>query len=208
MLTWNRKVDQGSSEDASDTVDAAIKYKSRGVVGLDWCGNPEVGNFDTFKSAFERARQAGLAITLHFGEVNEPENVKQIVQFRPERVGHATVLDGAVVSELLENPIPIEICYTSNLLCGTVTEGNKHHFGEYYSRSSKTYPLAISTDDKGVFDSDLSNEYLLVAQSFQLDRNEIIELARQTTKLIFDNSVQSQLQQKIDEFAAENRSLS
>jgi adenosine deaminase len=136
-------------------------------VGLDWCGNPEKGSFHHFQEAFQRGRDAGLKCTIHFGEISEPQNARNIVAFRPERVGHATVLEEDVIQALHSNPIPIEICFTSNLLCKTVSEGTLHHFKDYHALTPR-YPLAVSTDDKGVFDSELSNEYFLPAETFSL----------------------------------------
>ncbi len=37
---------------AMDTVDLAIKYSGRGVVGVDLCGNPAKGDVATFRDAF------------------------------------------------------------------------------------------------------------------------------------------------------------
>jgi len=171
--------------DAEEAVDLALKYKDQGVVGLDWCGNPEIGSFSTFLPAFKRGREQGLKITLHFAEVDEPENVQDILKFRPDRIGHATVLCDDAVSQLHDNPIPMEICFTSNLLCQTVTEGTKHHFGVFHPLD---YPLAICTDDKGVFGSDLSDEYYLIAQAFNLTQQQVITLANSAHSLIFDTN--------------------
>lgn len=166
-----------------DTVEIASRFIGQGVVGIDWCGNPYSGEFKYFRTAFEQARKLGFKITLHFAEISEPENVKDIIDFRPDRVGHATVLTSEDVDLLLKNPIPIEICFTSNLLCKTVKQPDLHHFGEFYNSN---YPLVISTDDKGVFDSSLSQEYHKIAIAFSLNKEQLRELAKKGIDYIFD----------------------
>lgn len=170
-------------EDALETVEISSKYLGKGVVGLDWCGNPNGGVFNYFLPAFQKGRQLGLKCTIHFGEIDEPENVIDIIRFRPERVGHATVLSSEAVDLLLENPIPIEICFTSNLLCKTVQQADLHHFGSF---NNAGYPLVICTDDKGVFDSTLSQEYYKIATAFSLNKEQIQSLAKNAIHSIFD----------------------
>jgi adenosine deaminase len=57
-------------EEAMETVDLAIKYKNQGVVAVDLCGDVHAGSFDTLKSAFLKAQEHGLKVTLHFCEVS------------------------------------------------------------------------------------------------------------------------------------------
>lgn len=56
-------------EEAMETVDLAIKYKSQGVVAVDLCGDVHAGTFETVKPAFVKAQEHGLKVTLHFCEV-------------------------------------------------------------------------------------------------------------------------------------------
>lgn len=43
----------------------------------------------------------------------------------------------------------------------------------------------VQTDDVGVFGSPLSSEYLLAAQHFDLQRTDLIDLARQAASVAF-----------------------
>ncbi|CAN0912660.1 N6-mAMP deaminase [Linum grandiflorum] len=58
-----------TTEAAMDTVKLALEMKDVGVVGIDLSGNPIVGEWTTFLPALQFARQQGLYITLHCGEV-------------------------------------------------------------------------------------------------------------------------------------------
>lgn len=50
-----------------------------------------------------------------------------------------------------------------------------HHFGEWMRTEC---PVALGTDDVGVFESELSNEYFIAASEFGLGRSEVVRVAR------------------------------
>lgn len=60
------------------------------IKGVDLCGDPEIGTFDT--ELFTYARNNGMKITVHCGEVQNEKEILKILSFRPDRIGHATFL--------------------------------------------------------------------------------------------------------------------
>ena len=50
----------------------------------------------------------------------------------------------------------------------------------------------MQTDDVGVFGSKLSNEYLIVAQAFNLSRDDLINLCGRAVEAIFGDDHQKQ----------------
>lgn len=57
--------------------------------------------------------------------------------------------------------------------------------------------LSLQTDDKGVFSTDLSQEYQLAASTFGLDREAVWKLSREAIDCIFaPDTVKQQLKQK------------
>lgn len=59
------------------------------------------------------------------------------------------------------------------------------------------HPVVICTDDKGVFATDLSQEYKMAATTFGLDQEAIWKLSQQAIDYIFaSDTVKQQLKQK------------
>ena len=66
------------SEDADKVLELALKYRPRGVVGVDIAGN-ELLPLDPIQTqALLAARANGLHLTMHAGESGPPDNVKQV----------------------------------------------------------------------------------------------------------------------------------
>jgi adenosine deaminase len=106
-------------------VEKAIRYRSRGIVGIDIAGpRPNGGRYPYAQLAplVDEARAAGLGITIHVGEEGGAHGIEEIAEvvesLRPDRIGHGILAarDPALLTELRERGIVLEICPTSNLL--------------------------------------------------------------------------------------------
>jgi adenosine deaminase len=106
-------------------VEKAIRYRSRGIVGIDIAGpRPNGGRYPYVQLAplVDEARAAGLGITIHVGEEGGAHAIEEIAEvvesLRPDRIGHGILAarDPALLTELRERGIVLEICPTSNLL--------------------------------------------------------------------------------------------
>eukprot|EP00899_Mesostigma_viride_P005255 jgi/Mesvir1/14730/Mv05378-RA.1 len=102
--------------DAEDTVDLAISLPREVVVGVDFSGNPMTASFGLFQPTLARARAAGLGVTVHFAEHWDEAEAREIMEFGPDRVGHAVCLDEALAGQLRRQRIPVELNVTSNVL--------------------------------------------------------------------------------------------
>jgi adenosine deaminase len=119
LLSIDRR---GDGAAAMETVLLAHDMRERGVVGIDLSGDPRVGNWETYLPALEEAKRLNLPITLHCGEIHNPAEVRAMLAFRPERLGHAVTAaaDAGLLPELLAARIPVELCLTSNVMSETV----------------------------------------------------------------------------------------
>ncbi|KAF8657966.1 hypothetical protein AX16_002127 [Volvariella volvacea WC 439] len=160
IVSMDRKMTQAEMRDC---VDVAVKLRSEGqpVVGIDLCGDPLAGDVADFEVFFERAREAGLGVTLHIAETtqNTAEETSKLLSFKPGRLGHATFLNDEQIEQVIQAGTCIEICLSSNILCKTATSLDAHHIRHYLKRN---HPIAICTDDTLPFRTNLTAEYALL----------------------------------------------
>lgn len=113
-----------SVEQNSIIVEKAIKYRRRGIVGVDIAG-PATTSFHIkdYVDLCKRARKAGLRITVHSGEVAEATDMWEALKYaEPERIGHGirAAYDKALMRELAQRGTVLEICPMSNLMTKAV----------------------------------------------------------------------------------------
>ena len=123
---------RNTPEEAMGVIDLAIKFSSRGVVGVDLCGDPSKGNVSIFKEAFQKAKLHGLKITLHFAEIPASSSLLELntlLSFGPDRLGHVIHVPDAIKNQIKDKNIGIELCVSCNVQA-KLTEGGvaDHHF--------------------------------------------------------------------------------
>ncbi|KAF9700032.1 hypothetical protein EKO04_001844 [Ascochyta lentis] len=171
---------------AEEVVDLCIKYQSAGVVGIDLCGDPAKGDVRIFTNSFARAKAAGLNMTLHFAEAKvsaSDAELEALLSWQPDRLGHVIHVKEEYRKLIEQRNIGVELCLSCNvhakMITGTYSD---HHFGMWRHTH---VPVALSTDDVGVFCSPLSAEYALATQHFSLTRSEIKALCIRVIDSIF-----------------------
>ncbi|KRT86312.1 hypothetical protein AMK59_1091, partial [Oryctes borbonicus] len=191
LLCIDRRHEISISENALELI-IEMKNKYPDIIkGIDLCGNPNVGIFDA--KLFAKARKNRLKLSLHGGEVKNDEEVREIFELKPERIGHGTCIHPDFGgSEMLWNlykeaKIPIEICLTSNVICGTSKSYKEHHVSEWIKND---FPFSISTDDKGVFNTTLSKEYELLQKNFNLNEHDLWKIAFNSINQSFADDVE------------------
>ncbi|KAL5280612.1 ADAL family protein [Megaselia abdita] len=140
------------------------------IKGIDLSGNPTVGNFGVYKNLLVRAREASLKLALHCGEVENPSEITEMIEFGMDRCGHGTFISGENFELLKEKKIPVECCLSSNVVCGTVKNFNEHHFKRLLDAN---HPVVICTDDLGIFNSNLSSELTIAFNTFSLTIDDL-----------------------------------
>jgi adenosine deaminase len=156
-------------------LEKAIKYRSRGVVGIDLAGTeqnalelrPEL--VPQYEDLFAHARRAGLKTTIHTGETRGTgaEGVVAVVErLKPHRIGHGirAAYDESALKLLRDRDIVLELCPTSNLQTKAV-EGIKeleHIVKTLWDRGVK---FTINTDGPYLLDTDMSQEVALVEKN-------------------------------------------
>lgn len=105
-------------------VEKAIRYRKRGVVAIDFAG-PGTPTFHLkeYKDLIKKAKEAGLQVTTHSGEVDNANDMWEVLEFiEPKRIGHGikAAYDKALMKELAKREIVLEVCPMSNLMTKAV----------------------------------------------------------------------------------------
>jgi adenosine deaminase len=177
-------------------VKKAIRYRSRGVVGIDLAGSEndtiELGpQVEAYQDLFDRARAAGLGITVHTGETpitDAPGMLAVLERWRPSRIGHgiAAANSEEVMRKLVEQNVVLEVCPSSNLRTRVVA--GLPQLGQVLKRFDQHgVRYTINTDGPYLLDTHLRQEFdLLLAGGVltQAGARRCIETARAATFIV------------------------
>lgn len=80
-------------------MDLALKYSElfpHIVYGVDLSGDPTCKQFNDFRAMLTRARDNGLRLALHCGEVDNDDEVEEMLTFGMDRMGHGIYVKGNI----------------------------------------------------------------------------------------------------------------
>lgn len=99
-----------------ETLRLAGEYLGKGVCAADLAGAEALFPTADYAALFAKADPA-LPLTIHAGEADGPESIRAALAMGAKRIGHGVrcIEDPALVAELAEKQIPLEVCPTSNL---------------------------------------------------------------------------------------------
>lgn len=113
-------------------IEKAIKYKRRGIVGIDFANyNTENFHFKDYVQSIKKAKEAGLKVTVHSGETNDTNDMWDAIEFiQPLRFGHGikAAYDKKLMQELVKQDIVLEICPLSNIVTKAVENVEEMRF--------------------------------------------------------------------------------
>lgn len=185
------------------TIDWVEAYAPSGTVGFG-LGGPEQGiGRPQFADVFARARAIGLHCVPHAGETTGPQTVRDALEsLHAERIGHgiSSAQDPRLLEQLATRGIPLEVCPTSNVRTRAVGSLEDHPFPVL--RDAEVV-LTLNTDDPGMFDTTLVEEYRVARDVFGLDDAELVDLARTAARVSYaPDEVRNRVLAEIDTYAA------
>lgn len=170
---------EDGEEGAQATLRHALEHPPQGMVGYGLAGieQARAPHREAFRSAFRTAVDAGLHSVPHAGEMSGPATIWEVINgLGAERIGHgiSCLQDPALVAYLRETQIPLEVCPTSNVCTGQVTDLAAHPLPRLLDEGLY---VTLNSDDPAMFGTTLTNEYLAAARTLGLGPEQLATLA-------------------------------
>ncbi|MDH5371875.1 MAG: adenosine deaminase, partial [Acidimicrobiia bacterium] len=163
-----------------------------GIIGIGIGGFEAENPPELFVDVFRRAREAGFHLTAHAGEADGPASVwGAINSLKVERIGHGvrSVEDPALVDYLVEHQLPLEVCPTSNLRTGVVSDWESHPARTLIEAGAL---VTVNTDDPAMFHSSLAGEFRVLEEIFGLDEKAIKRISLAPVEASFGSAESKQ----------------
>jgi adenosine deaminase len=164
-------------------VEKAIRWGSRGIVGVDIAGPRPRGERYPYRDLaplVQEARSAGLGVTIHVGEEGGDQGIEEIAEvvetLRPDRIGHGILAacEPGLMRELAAGGIVLEICPTSNLLTKALS-GEDELRDTILAFVEHEVPFTIATDGPEMMRTRLRDEFELLLRIGALDEDGLRE---------------------------------
>ena len=147
------------------------------VVGFQLAGDEAGYPPEPFARAYEIAAGSGLGCSAHAGEHAGAESVRGALTLPVTRLAHGVraIEDPALVAEIAERGIVLEVCPTSNVATGVFPDYEDHPFGALREAGVR---ITLNSDDPPYFGCSIGSEYAVARERFGVDEGELIEITR------------------------------
>lgn len=155
-------------------------YVSVNMVGRE---DDDAGHPRRFLKTLRELRIShNVPLAIHGGEVDEPnDHVRDTLLLGALRIGHGLnlITDDDTMRLMRYGPYLVEINLISNMLLSYFSDISQHPFPEYLRTG---IPVALSTDDRGMWRSNMTDEFYVAVKEFNLTWDEILMLSRNSLK--------------------------
>lgn len=187
-----------------ESVEQAARFAARCghplVTGFGMAGEERFGDLEDYVRAFEIAREAGLGITVHAGELAGWESVAGAIDFiRPSRIGHGVraIENPDLVRRIADAGIVLECCPVSNVELKVFDGFANHPFTRLRDAGCK---VTLNSDDPPYFWTSLKREYDVAREHFGLDDRALAGITRTAIDAAFvDRKTKSALLARLAE---------
>jgi adenosine deaminase len=144
------------------------------VVGFAVAGDERVPPGD-FAQAFAIAADAGLGCTVHAGEWQGPESIREALQLPVTRLDHGVRAseDPTLVHEIAQRGITLNTCPTSNVVLGVYASFAEHPLPHLRAAGVR---VTLGSDDPPYFGATLGGEYDVCSAHFGWDEQALREV--------------------------------
>ncbi|MDX2357697.1 adenosine deaminase [Dietzia sp. PP-33] len=178
-------IDRGAGHGhAIEAARLAARFADRGVVAVglvaDERGNPVADAAE----AFAIARDAGLGVVPHAGELAGPEEVRSALDLGADRIQHGVraIEDPRVVGLLAERGTCLDVCPSSNVILGVYPSLEEHPLPTLLDAGVR---CSIGADDPLLFGVDVVDEYVLAHERMGITHTRLADVARTSVESSF-----------------------
>jgi adenosine deaminase len=158
-----------------------------------------MGRVADYARAFDIARDAGLGLTIHAGEVCGAFSVSDALDLvRPSRIGHGVraIEDPALIERLVELGTVLEVCPGSNIALKVYDDFESHPLKQLKAAGVQ---VCINSDDPPFFHTSLLREYQIASEVMGMPDAEINEMTRTALEAAFvDEETRQRLLTRFD----------
>ncbi len=148
-------------------------YLGKGLIGIGLGGSEKLFPAGFFTKVYQEARDRGFRLTAHAGEMAGAKSIwAALDELGTERIGHGlrAYEDPRLIDYLKERQIPLEVCVVSNIMTQVCKSFKEHPVRNYFKDGLM---VTINSDDPTMFDTSITNEYLVLIQKFGFSLEEI-----------------------------------
>jgi adenosine deaminase len=183
-------------------MEVGVRHRDAGVVGIGVGGEERFGP-EPYEEIFLAGIAGGLHSVPHAGENEGTASIRGAVrQLRAERIGHGIRIleDPALVAEVRERGIALDVCPTSNVKTRSVPSLEEHPLPAMLDAG---LVCTLASDDPTMFGSPLAGEYEQCWSAFGFDDERLAMLARNGVRASFAaDELKAELEASIDDWIA------
>jgi adenosine deaminase len=168
------------------------------VVGFNLVGDEAGFPPGPFARAYEIAAAGGLGCTVHAGEHAGAESIRGALELPITRISHGVraIEDGALVAELAERGIVLEVCPSSNVSLGLFPSYEDHPLGALRDAGVR---VTLGSDDPPYFGCSIGSEYAVAHQRIGFEEGQLRAMTRLAVEASFaEDAVKEALSARLD----------
>jgi adenosine deaminase len=169
------------------------------ITGFNLAGEERMGRVADYAKAFDIARDAGLGLTIHAGEVCGAFSVEDALDLvKPQRIGHGVrvIEDTELVKRVIDLGTVLEVCPGSNIALSVYPSFDQHPLRKLFDQGVR---VCLNSDDPPFFNTSLAQEYEVASHAFGFSDDEINQTTRVALEAAFvDEITRKQLLDRFD----------
>ncbi len=155
------------------------------ITGFNLAGEERMHRVADFTRAFDIARDAGLGITIHAGELSGAFSVRDALDHvRPSRISHGVraIEDADLVKRLADEGTVLEVCPGSNVALSVFKDFESHPLRALYAAGVR---VTLNSDDPPFFHTSLAREYEVASTVMGFSDADILGMTRTAIEAAF-----------------------